>query len=154
MIAPYLLKPTLNSICNKVNVKVAALRRVRKFIPPGVMVNIYKAFILPHFEYCAPVLAGLSSGLSNKLELTNHYAITSLMNMSKLSSYSDLLTHVDLKTLEHRRYSHALILFHKCMYNMRPINIKEMFIFRNNEYDLRGFNKLLHKSYLYITSRL
>ena len=46
---------------------------------------------------------------------------------------------------------------------MGPINIKEMFIFRNNEYDLRGFNKLhqpaynnrfMHRSYLYITSRL
>ena len=32
-------------------------RRVRKFIPPEAMVNIYKAFILPHFEYCAPVFS-------------------------------------------------------------------------------------------------
>ena len=53
------------------------------------MVNIYEAFILPHFEYCAPVLVGLSSGLSNKLELTNQYATRSLMNMSKSSSCSD-----------------------------------------------------------------
>ena len=113
-----------HSICNKVNVKVAALRRVREFIPPEVMFNIYKAFILPHFEYCAPVLAGLLSGLSNKLELTNHYAIRFLMNMSKSSSYSDLFTHVDLKTLEHRGYSHALTLFYKCLYNMGAINIQ------------------------------
>ena len=42
-----------------------------EFIPSEVMVNIYKAFLLPHLEYCAPVLVGLSSGLSNKLELTN-----------------------------------------------------------------------------------
>ena len=43
---------------------------------------------------------------------------------------------------------------------MGPINTKEMFIFRNNEHD---FNKLhepafnsrfMHRSYLYITSRL
>ena len=85
------------------------------------------------------------------------------MNMSKSSSYSDLLTYVDLKTLEHRRYSHALTLFYKCMYNKGPINIKEIYVFRNNEYDLGGFNKLhqpaynsifMHRSYLYITSRL
>ena len=84
--------------------------------------------------------------------------------MSKSSSYySDLLTHVDLETLEHLRYSHALTHFYKPMYNMAPINIKEMFIFYNNEYDLRGFNKIhqpaynsrfMHRSYLYITSRL
>ena len=85
------------------------------------------------------------------------------MNMSKSSSYSDLLTHVDLKTLEHRQYSRALTLFYKCMYNMEPISIKEMFIFRSNEHDLRGFNKphqpaynsrFMHRSYLHITSRL
>ena len=41
-------KAHVKSICNKVKVKVAALWRVRKFIPPEVMVNIYRAFILPH----------------------------------------------------------------------------------------------------------
>ena len=127
------------------------------------MVNIYKAFILPHLEYCAPVLVGLSSSLSNKLELANQYAIRTLLNMAKSTSYIDLLTYVGLKVLEHRRYSHALSLFYKCLYNMGPNNIKEMFLFRNNEYDLRGFCKLnqptynsrfMHRSYHYITSRL
>ena len=37
-----------------------------------------KAFILPHLEYCVPVLVGLSSGLSNKLEFTNQFAIRTL----------------------------------------------------------------------------
>lgn len=77
------------------------------------MINITEAFILPHFEYCSPVLVGLSSGLSNKLELTNQCASRSLMNLSKSSPHSDLLTHVYLKTLVHRRYSHALTLFQK-----------------------------------------
>ena len=80
--------------CNKVNVKVSALRRVRKFIPSEVMVNIYKAFILPPLEYCAPVLVGLSSGLCNKLESTNQCAIRTLLNVVKSTSYSDLLTYV------------------------------------------------------------
>ena len=97
-------KAHIKSVCNKINVKVGALRRVCKFIPSDVMVNIYKAFILQHLEYCAPVLVGLSSGLSNKLELTNQYAIRTLLNMAKSTSYGDLLNYVGLKTLEHRRY--------------------------------------------------
>ena len=64
-------KAHVKSICDKVNTKDAALRRVRKFIPSEVMVNIYKASILPHLEYCAPLIVGLSPGLSNKLDLTN-----------------------------------------------------------------------------------
>ena len=99
----------------EVNVKVSVLRRVRKFIPSEVMVNIYNAIILPHLEYCAPVLAALSSGLSNKLELNNQYAIRTLLNMAKSTSYSDLLTYVGLKTLEHRRFSHALSPVYKCL---------------------------------------
>ena len=75
-------KAHIKSVCNKVDVKVSALRRVRKLIPSEVMVNIYKALILPHLEYCALVLVGLSSGLS-KLELTNQYAIRTLLNMAK-----------------------------------------------------------------------
>ena len=140
-------KAHIKSVCNKVNVKVSALRRVRRFIPSEVMVNIYKAFILPHLEYCAPVLLGLSSDLSNKLELNNQYAIRTLLKMAKSNSYGGLLTYVGLKTLEHRRFSHALSLFYKCLYNTGSNNIKEMFLFRNNGYDLRGFCTLNQPTY-------
>ena len=136
-------KAHIKSVCNKDKVKVSARRRVRKFVPSEVMVNIYKALILPHLEYCALVLVGLSSGLSNKLELTNQYAIRTLLNMAKSTSYSDLLTYVGLKVLEHRRYSHALSLFYKCLYNIGPNNIKEMSLFRNNEYDLEASASLI-----------
>ena len=46
---------------------------------------------------------------------------------------------------------------------MEPNNIKEMFLFRNDEYDLRGFcklnqptynNRFMHRSYPYMISRL
>ena len=140
-------KAHIKSVCNKVNVKVSALRRVCKFIPSEVMVNIYKAFILPHLEYCAPVLVGLSTGLSNKLELTNQYATRTILIMAKSTPYSDLLNYVELKTLVHRRYAHALFFFYKCLYNMGPNNINEMFLFRNNEYDLKGFRKLNQSTY-------
>ena len=129
------------------NIKVSALERVRNFIPSEVMVNIYKAFILPHLEHCAPVLAELPTGLSNKLELINRYTFRTLLIMAKSTAYSNLLTYVGLKTLEYRSYSHALSLFYKCLYNTGPNNIKEMFLFRNNEYELRGFCKLNQPTY-------
>ncbi len=42
----------------KVYKMTAALRRSRRFIPYDTMKSLYKAFILPHFEYCAPLLLG------------------------------------------------------------------------------------------------
>ena len=71
----------VKSAWKKVNAKVSALRRIRKFIPAKVMAKICKAFIddVPHLEYCAPVLVRLSPGLSKKLELTNQFAVRTLM---------------------------------------------------------------------------
>ena len=46
-------------------------RRIRKLIPSDIMIKLYKAFILPHFEYASPLFIGLSKGLSAKLESTN-----------------------------------------------------------------------------------
>ena len=42
---------------------------------------------------------------------TYYLTIWTLLNMSKSTSYSDLLTYVGLKTLEHRRYSHTVLTF-------------------------------------------
>ena len=132
----------------------------QKFIPADVMINIYKAFILPHLEYCAPVLVGLSSGLSNKLEFTNQSAIRTLMNLSKTTQYGDLLKMVNIKSLEHCRYTQALILLCKSLFITGPSYIEELFSLRSSNYDLRGYCKLtqptfkskcLHNSYRYIT---
>ena len=74
-------KAHVKSVCNKVNVKVSALRRVRKFIPSEVMVNIYKAFILPHLEYFAPVfrlghhLARVVQKMDRAIQRINQYPV-------------------------------------------------------------------------------
>lgn len=66
----YLSKITLNQT-NSMNLYnqpisdfIATGRRVPKFMSLE-MISSNKAFILPHLEYCAPVLVGLLSGLSN-----------------------------------------------------------------------------------------
>ena len=56
-------------------VKAAALRKLCKFIPQDVMICLYKAYVLPHLEYCSPLLLGISNGLKNKLEDTNYYIL-------------------------------------------------------------------------------
>ena len=48
-----------------------------------MMIKLYKAFILPHFEYASPLFIGLSKCLSAKLESTNAFALRTLLNYSK-----------------------------------------------------------------------
>ena len=39
---------------------IAALRRIKRLVPSDVMISLYKAYVLPHIEYCCPLLLGIS----------------------------------------------------------------------------------------------
>ena len=108
------------------NAKVLILRRNRKHIPPDIMIKLYKAFILPHFEYASPLFTGLSKGLSAKLELTNAFALRALLNHSNLIAYEELLKIALIKSLEHRRIEQALIFVYKSIYDQAPIYMEEI----------------------------
>ena len=58
----------IKEICRKVNAKVSIFRPILKHIPPDIMIKLFKAFILPHFEDTSPLFAGLSKGLTAKSE--------------------------------------------------------------------------------------
>ena len=133
----------IKEVCRKVNAKVSILRRIRKIIPPEIMIKLYKAFILPHFEYASPLFIGLSKGLSAKLESTNAFALRILLNHSKSTTYEELLKIARIKSLEHRRIEQALILVYKSIYGQAPNYIREMFTLRRNRYSLRGHLKVV-----------
>ena len=46
---------------------------LERLVPSNVMITLYKACVLPNFEYCSPLLLGISRTLNNKLERANHY---------------------------------------------------------------------------------
>ena len=64
---------SLSSQLKKAYAKTGALRRIRHFVPMDVMLALYKSFILPHLEYCSPLLIGVGKVQANKIEDANHY---------------------------------------------------------------------------------
>ena len=112
-------------ICWKVNAKVSILLRISKLIPLDIMIRLYKAFILPHFEYASALFFGLSKGLSAKLESTNAFALRTLLNHSRLTAYEELLKMAHINSLEHRRIEQALMLVYiKSIYDQAPVYIR------------------------------
>ena len=61
-------KDHLSTVLRKVYAKVGALRRLRKLVPADISLMLYKAYILPHLEYCSPLLLGINKTLNKKLE--------------------------------------------------------------------------------------
>ena len=58
----------------KAYAKTGALSRINRFVPMDVM-PAFKSFILPHPEYCSPLLLGVGKVQANKIEDANHYRV-------------------------------------------------------------------------------
>ena len=68
-------KPHVTIMLKKAYAMIAALRRIKRLVPSNTMISLYKAYVLPHIEYCSPLLLGISKSLKNTIERANHYAI-------------------------------------------------------------------------------
>ena len=124
--------------------------------------HAYKGNILPHLEYCGPLLLGIGKGLNRKLESGNHYALKTLFNMGKTADYDTVLKMASVRSLQQRRFEQSLIMFFKCSRLQGPSYISDFFKIRTSRYNLRNtglnleqarYNTLyLHNSYSYIIS--
>ena len=144
--------------------KAAALKRIRKFIPLDVRSRLYKAYILPHLEYCSPLMLGITDGLINKLENTNYHILKSVLGFCGSTSYEYLLNLVGISTLKKRREYHALLMVYKSINNLGPSYLQELFKLKTVNYNLRGSGTLLemprfnlefcHRSFRYLGAQL
>ena len=155
-----LIKEQLNKAC----AKASALRRIRKFISKDVLVRLYKAYVLPHLEYCSPLLLGVGNAETTKIETTNYFILRTILGYSKSVSYDFLLKMADIKSLEKRRQFQSLVMLYRCLYDKRAPYIREFFNFKDVHYNLRGlstrldlphFNlEFMHRSFTFLASKL
>ena len=103
-------KEHISDQLKKAYAKASALRRIRRFLPHDAMIKLYKAFILPHLEYCSPLFVGIGTGQRNRLEDGNCYILRTLIGHNKSMSYDELLTTASMTSLYCRRLHQALIL--------------------------------------------
>ena len=154
----------ISSILKKVYAKIGVLRRLKRLIPHNVSSSLYKAYLLPHLEYCSPLLIGINKTLNSKLESHNKYALKTPLNLGNNLDYNTILSLSDMQSLEHRRYYSSLVLLYKCMNSLGPQKIKNFFHTRYTKHNLRsrgnnleqsGYNnKFFHNSFTYIVSCL
>ena len=58
----------ISNMLKKVYAKISVLRRLKRLMPCNVSLSLYKAYLLPHLEYCNPLLIGINKTLNSKLE--------------------------------------------------------------------------------------
>ena len=67
----------------KAYAKASVLRRIRRFLPTDKLIILYKAFILPHLEYCGPLLLGIGKVQSDRLDNANYYILRTVLGYGK-----------------------------------------------------------------------
>ena len=102
-------KEHISDQLKKAYAKASALRRIRRFLPHDAMIKLYKAFILPHLEYCSPLFVGVGTGQRNRLEDGNCYIFRTLIGHNKSMSYDELLTTASMTSLYCRHLHQALL---------------------------------------------
>ena len=119
----------ISSQLKKAYAKTGALRRIRRFVPIDIMLALYKSFILPHLEYCSPLLLGVWKVQANKIEDANHYILRTLTGHGKslYMSYQKLLNICKLDTIECSKKQQSVILAIriKCIRNIEPKYIRD-----------------------------
>ena len=60
-------KPHVTEMLKKTYAKIAALRRLKRMVPVDILIKLYNAYILPHLEYCSPILIETRLALASVL---------------------------------------------------------------------------------------
>ena len=110
------------------------------------MVGLYKAYVLPHLEYCSPLLLGIGYGETTKMENTNYYLLRSILGFPKSVSYDYPLKIVNIKSLDQCRQLQSLVMLYKSLYSHGAPYISKFFNLKNVKYNLRGLSTRLELS--------
>ena len=115
------------SICRKVGGQVNALNRLKNVLPCKTKEALYRAFILPHFDYCSQIWHHCGARNTKKLERVNKRALK-LVYKDKNNSYDRLLSLIGLHSaLEGRCIQDILITINSCFQERALTPIANLF---------------------------
>ena len=125
-------------ICRKVSQQVAVLKRMQKMLSFETRRDLYKAFILPHFNYCSETWHFCNKKSSDKLELVNKRALRFVFR-DKSSPYEELCKRIGLSSLREQRLAKILSTVFKILASdAGPKSLRDLITVRCSTYNLRG----------------
>ena len=89
----------IEKLAKKIASGIAAIKRVRQFVPPATLYLIYKALIQPYFDYCNAVWGTCGVKLADKLQKLQNRASRALTFSSYDADASQLFQDLNWKNL-------------------------------------------------------
>ena len=112
--------------------------KFHKLISKDTLLRLYKAFIMPHFNYCSSVRHFCGVHSTEKIDTLNKRILRFILQDYN-SPYDCLLSKVNSKSLYKRRLQTFLIILYKSLFfNWYPGDLRNMFSLQSVSYSLCG----------------
>ena len=132
----------ISTICTRASRQINATTRVSKFLSKDSKLKLFNAFILSNFLYCSIVWHFCSNHDTYKMEKVQKRAVRLVLN-DYTSSYLEQLEKVNRSPLCVSRIKTIATEIFKCLTDISPNFVKNIFTIGDQPYDLRGGCKII-----------
>ena len=136
----------VSKISKKVGNQLDVICRLRNVLPSSSKLCLYNSFVMSYFTYCSSIWHNRLKSDNDKLEKLHERALRYIFK-GRSSSSASLCSRIGY-TLCERRIQDTLIIIFKCLNNIPPMYLKDLFCVRDNIKNLRDINWLIRLSWL------
>ena len=127
----------ISNLCLKAGRKLSALSRMSRFLSFKKKKTLYKSFVESQFKYC-PLIWMFHSQTSNAKINRLHERALRLVYSDFQSTFEELLEIDGSFSIHHQNIQTLAIEVYKVLHGLSNSNLKELFVFRNNNYNTRS----------------
>ena len=128
----------ISSLCQSINYRLYILRRIQHFLPMNTRTAFCNAYILPSIDYCSTIWGGTSVKNLEKVGRLQKRAARLIFN-DYSSRSNTLFRRLNWLPVMHRIEHNKAVLVYKCMNNLLPEYMNEMFTVQSSSrYTLRS----------------
>ena len=142
-------KNHLDSLCKKASQKLHALARISKFMDTDRIVLMMNTFVMSQFSYCSLIWMFHDRRINNKVNKIHERALRIAYKDShygshtkKVSCFESHLARNNSVSLHQRNLQLLLVEIFKTKENLNPSFMKDIFVQRTENYNLRSGNTL------------
>ena len=107
---------------------IRKLHRINHLLPIDIKIQLYNSLVVPHFDYGDIIWGGCKVKDSNKLQVTQNFAIKSITGAKKYDHASNSFEKLKFLKLKQRRKVHEVVFVHKALLGNLPDTICEKYI--------------------------
>ncbi len=134
----------ISNMVSKISAKIGILRSLRRIVPAETLQLLYNAIILPHFDY-ADIVYDTATGFSkDRLQKLQTRAARLITGSGPRTSRNSMFAELGWLCLQNRRDFHKCIMVYKCLHNLAPDYLCQLFVQNgvNHDYNTRHSSHL------------